>query len=170
MKRNVREPFGHFPIDVKEWSFSLIETDNSGWAEFCDLPADFRTNRSSRASYHHHSSTDALSNQAQIKLHRLPAEKVFHGDLSNLFPQICILEQLSQTRHHLVLDLGICRELEDPYHLRSSSGRNRNEYFLDPASLHPGPESLSRSQHTLSEKDQIGLLRIVVNEPDDTAH
>src|ERR1035441_5282467 len=73
VESNVRVLVAHLPIDVKQGSLRLIETDNGQRFKLRYLAANLRPDRPRRARYHYDSSLNALPNQIQIELHRCPA-------------------------------------------------------------------------------------------------
>ena len=157
----------HLSAQVEEWSLRFIEADESKRAEAGDLTAELRSNRARSASHHHNFSLDALANAVLVQMHRPSAEYVFDSHIPDLLVQLRALNEVPQTRHHLVLRSGIEGQLQNAHHLRPGRGGNRDQHSLDGVRSHHLCEGFSSSEHRLPLQDHVSLQRIVIDEAHD---
>ena len=137
-------------VELKQRSFRPVKADQSKRIESSDLPADFRTDRTRRARHHDNFSLNTLAYSPLIQMYGLSSQQIFDGDIPDLLSQFCAVDDLLQARDHLVINLGINRELQHADQLRAGCGRYGNQQSLDFILSGQRSKRFSSAQHPLA--------------------
>ena len=123
VKRHVWVVLVQLSVNLKQRGLCFVESDQSPRAEMGNLSAEFRADRARSTRHQDNFSLDSLPDMTQIQLYGLTAQKIFNCNIADLSAQFLALDQISETRNHLVLDARIRGQFQNADHLRSGCGK-----------------------------------------------
>ena len=156
-----------FFIDQVDRIFTVSQQDQFFRSEFCDLAADFRSDRTTCATHQDHFIFQLLGNFGAIQLHFFTSQQIDHIDVAEAADGQFPFQDILDTWHLIDFHICLIAVIQNGFQLRRLQRWDGNRHLIDGKLLHQCRDVFFRTDHRDVEQARIRLVPVVVHNADD---
>ena len=156
-----------FFIDQVDRIFTVSQQNQFFRSEFCDLAADFRSDRTTCATHQDHFIFQLLGNFGAIQLHFFTSQQIDHIDVAEAADGQFTLQDIFDPRHLIHFHICPVTILQDAFQLLRLQGWDGDRHLVDGKFLHQCRNIFFRTDYRDVEQARIRLVPVVVHNADD---